>query len=121
LFGTVLVVDDDLDARKVASALSVTLGLKVIEAVDGQEAVRVFALRQSEIALVLRDLTMPIMDGREAFQRIREISPTVPIILSSGYNEQDAVGDLTGANLTGFLPKPYLHHQFEAVIRQALD
>ncbi|WP_316411842.1 PAS domain-containing hybrid sensor histidine kinase/response regulator [Mesoterricola silvestris] len=120
LQGTVLVVDDDADARAIARAFSGTLGLKVLEAHDGLEAVNTFALRQREITLVLLDLTMPVMDGKEAFQRIREISAAVPIILSSGYNEREAVGDMEGSGLAGFLPKPYQHHQFEAVIRGAL-
>jgi len=121
LLGTMLVVDDDLSARNVAKALAVRLGFKVIEAVDGLDAVNVFRLHKAEITLVLMDLTMPNMDGREAFQQIREISPTVPVILSSGYNEKEAVGELPSDSLAGFLPKPYQHTQFEAVIRHSLE
>jgi PAS domain S-box-containing protein len=119
--GTILVVDDDPAARAVASALSAAVGLKVLEAADGLEGVRVFAMRKAEISLVLLDLTMPNLDGREAFQQIRDISPTVPVILSSGYNENEAVGDLGRMGLAGFLPKPYRHQQFDAVVRKALQ
>jgi PAS domain S-box-containing protein len=121
LHGTILVVDDDPAARAVASALSVALGLEVMEAVDGLEAVRIFGMRKAEISLILMDLTMPNLDGREAFQQIREISQTVPVILTSGYNEKEAVGDMGDRGLSGFLPKPYRHQQFEAVVRKALQ
>ena len=119
LRGTLLLVDDDVAARAVARALALQLGLQVLEAADGKEAVHTFSLHKDEISLVLMDLTMPNMDGREAFRRIREILPTIPVILSSGYNEKEAVGDLPGGSLAGFLPKPYRHQQFEAVIRRS--
>jgi CheY-like chemotaxis protein len=120
LTGTILVVDDDSAARAVASVLSVAIGFRVLEAADGQEAVHLFALRKDEISLVLMDLTMPNLDGREAFRQMRAISPTVPVILSSGYNEKEAIGDMEGCGLAGFLPKPYRHQQFDAVVRKAM-
>jgi len=120
LAGTVLVVDDDPEARRVARSFALRLGLEVLDAVDGRDAVRMFALHREEIDLVLMDVTMPNMDGREAFTEIRKLSGTVPVILSSGYNETEAVGELESSLLAGFLPKPYRHHQFEAVVRKVL-
>jgi len=67
------------------------------------------------------DLTMPRMDGREAFLRMREIDPSVPVVLTSGFSENDAVSDFAGRGLAGFLPKPYQKSQFEQIIRQALE
>jgi CheY-like chemotaxis protein len=115
------VVDDETDARAVARAMGAHLGFQVVEASDGEEAVAIFEQRRGEFALVLMDLTMPRMDGREAFLRMHELDPAVPVVLTSGFSESDAVSDFAGHGLAGFLPKPYHHTQFEAVLRRALE
>jgi PAS domain S-box-containing protein len=119
--GTLLVVDDETDARAVARAIGTHLGFQVVEASDGEEAVALFQQRKGEFTLVLMDLTMPRMDGREAFLRMQEIDPTVPVVLTSGFSESDAVLDFAGRKLAGFLPKPYPKSQFEAVLRKAME
>ena len=119
--GTLLVVDDETDARAVARAMGTHLGFHVVEASDGEEAVKLFQQRRGEIALVLMDLTMPRMDGREAFLRMKDLDPGVPVVLTSGFSENDAVLDFAGRGLAGFLPKPYPRSQFEAVLRKAME
>jgi CheY-like chemotaxis protein len=114
------VVDDETDARAVARAMGTHLGFHVVEASDGEEAVKLFEQRRGEISLVLMDLTMPRMDGREAFLRMHELDPRVPVVLTSGFSEGDAVVDFAGRGLAGFLPKPYPRAQFEAVLRKAM-
>jgi CheY-like chemotaxis protein len=66
------------------------------------------------------DLTMPHMDGKEAFLQMRALDNGVPVVLTSGYNEQDALKDFLGRGLAGFLPKPYQWTQFQVVIQKAL-
>jgi len=119
--GTLLVVDDETDARAVARAMGAHLGFHVVEASDGEEAVAIFQRSRGVFSLVLMDLTMPRMDGREAFLKMRQIDPTVPVVLTSGFSENDAVSDFAGRGLAGFLPKPYQRSQFEQILRQALE
>jgi PAS domain S-box-containing protein len=118
--GTVLVVDDEISARAVARAMASHLGFQVVEAGDGEEAVALFERRRGEFSLVLMDLTMPRMDGREAFLRMKELDPTIPVVLTSGFSEMDAVSDFAGRGLAGFLPKPYQKSQFETILRKAM-
>jgi FixJ family two-component response regulator len=59
------------------------------------------------VAAVLLDMTMPVMNGEEAFSRMKAIKPNVRVILSSGYNEVEAVRRFTGKGLAGFIQKPY--------------
>jgi CheY-like chemotaxis protein len=118
--GTILVVDDETSARAVAKAMASFLGFQVLEAADGEEAVTLFERRREELSLVLMDLTMPRMDGREAFLRMHELEPRIPVVLTSGFSEMDAVSDFAGRGLAGFLPKPYQKTQFEAILKQAL-
>jgi PAS domain S-box-containing protein len=119
--GALLLVDDEASARAVARGLAERLGFQVLEAADGQEAVAVFELRHAEITAVLMDLTMPHMDGRQAFLRMREVDPQVVVVLTSGYSEQDVLADFLGKGLGGFLPKPYQSSQFLAVLRKAVE
>jgi two-component system, cell cycle sensor histidine kinase and response regulator CckA len=119
--GILLLVDDEPGARAVARESAESMGFQVLEAADGLEAVALFELRHAEIQVVLMDLTMPHMDGRQAFLRMHQVAPRVPVVLTSGYSEQDVLSDFLGKGLAGFLPKPYQRSQFLSVLRQAVE
>jgi two-component system cell cycle sensor histidine kinase/response regulator CckA len=119
--GLLLLVDDEPSARAVARSMAEDLGFHVLEAADGQEALALFELRHSEIALVLMDLTMPHMDGGQAFLRMHGVNPNIPVVLTSGYSEQDVLAEFLGSGLAGFLPKPYQSRQFMTILRHALE
>ncbi|HJW32542.1 MAG TPA: PAS domain-containing protein [Holophagaceae bacterium] len=119
--GRILVVDDEVGARTVTRQMAEHIGLEVVEACDGREAVELFKAHQGQLRLVIMDLTMPHMDGREAFRRFREVDATVPVILCSGYNEADAAQDFVGHGLAGFLQKPFRHKAFAAAVRAVLE
>ena len=116
---TVLLVDDEQIILEAAGAALESIGLKVITACDGREAVRIFQ-DNATIDLVIMDLTMPHMDGREAFQHLRRLRPGIPVILSSGYNEQESIQEFLGRGLAGFLQKPYTLRALEQIVQQAL-
>jgi CheY-like chemotaxis protein len=97
------------------------LGFAVVTAGDGQEAVSVYRARADEIACVVLDLTMPRMDGEEAFRELRQVRPDVRVILSSGYNEQEVTQRFAGKGLAGFLEKPYRLETLRAQLRRVLD
>jgi two-component system cell cycle sensor histidine kinase/response regulator CckA len=105
--GTALLVDDEETIRAVSSAVLQRLGLKVITAKDGKEAVDLYLQYQSEIDIVLMDLTMPHMNGDEAFRKMRQANPEVRVILCSGYSEDDIASRFAGKGLSACLQKPY--------------
>ncbi|MBL0209535.1 MAG: PAS domain S-box protein [Holophagaceae bacterium] len=105
--GTVLVVDDESTIRATAGAMLESLGFQVLEAADGIQAVEIYQAQGTDILLVLLDLTMPRMDGKATFQAIQELNPSAKVILSSGYNREEALHPFTGADPAGFLRKPY--------------
>jgi CheY-like chemotaxis protein len=117
---TVLLVDDEEMIREAAAAALESLGLTVITAGNGFEALDVLHHRGGEVDVVLMDLTMPHMDGREAFQEIRRILPQLPVILSSGYSEQESLQDFMGRGLTAFLQKPYTLRTLEQTVLGAV-
>ena len=105
--GLALVIDDDQGVRDAATRLLEHFGFRAISAVDGRHGVEVFRQHQSEIVIVLLDMTMPEMNGEETFREIRRLRADVPVILSSGYNEIEATRRFTAKGLAGFLQKPF--------------
>jgi len=109
--GRILVVDDDVLVQGVVARYLAMLGYEVLLASDGIEALEICKKSRQDISLVLLDLTMPRMDGYEAFNELQRSDPTLPVILMSGYSEKQSVLRFE-KNLAGFLPKPLT---FEAV------
>jgi CheY-like chemotaxis protein len=119
--GTILVIDDERVVRELAKEVLGKIGFTVLTASDGREGLEVFRARVNEICLVLLDLTMPHMDGEETFRDLRRGRSDVRVILSSGYNEQDATQRFTGKGLAGFIHKPYRAEDLTEAVRKALE
>ncbi|MFC1508486.1 PAS domain S-box protein [Candidatus Omnitrophota bacterium] len=119
--GTILVVDDEESVRAYACRVLEMLGFVVLSAKDGREGVELFSKYKDDITVVLLDMTMPHMDGKEAFSEMKRIKPDVSVILSSGYNEQEATSYFAGKGLAGFIQKPYQLDKLIAILSKALD
>jgi CheY-like chemotaxis protein len=118
--GTVLVVDDEETVRRVTTRMLNSLGFEVELAVDGLDGVQQFETLRDQLRLVLLDLTMPRMDGEAAFREFQRIKADVPIILMSGFNEQEVVGHFGVSGLAGFLQKPFTLSIVEGKLREVL-
>jgi len=118
--GLVLLADDEESIRLVGRRMLERLGFRVVTASDGLEAVDLFRAHAAEMVCVLMDLTMPHLDGGEAFKRLREIRPAVPVILASGYDETDLAGRFAGEGLAGFAQKPYAFKQLRSILHTVL-
>lgn len=110
--GTILIVDDEYTILEVLDRMLVSHGFNVLYASDGNEAIEIFRKYSSpssdnKISCVIMDLTMPKKDGIETFLEMRLIKKDIPVILSSGYNEQEIEKKYSGTGLAGFLQKPY--------------
>jgi len=119
--GTVLIIDDEETIRATASMMLESFGFATLTAQDGEVGVQVFREHQGEISAVLLDMTMPKMNGEECFRALRAIDSDVTVILSSGYNEQDATSRFAGKGLAGFIQKPYLPGALRDMFFKALD
>ncbi len=117
---TVLVVDDESAVRTVAKALLERRGCRVLLAEDGEQGVAVFARDPAAIDLVLLDLTMPRLDGEQAFRALRGIDPDVRVVLMSGYNQQDVTAHFVGKGLAGFVQKPFRASELHDSVARAL-
>jgi PAS domain S-box-containing protein len=116
---TVLVVDDEDVIQNLAKSTLERYGYRVVVASNGEEALKVFGSMKEEIALVLLDMTMPIMSGEETLTHLKALHPTVRVIASSGYNEIEALRRF-GDGISAFLQKPYRSSQLAEKVKLTL-
>jgi two-component system, cell cycle sensor histidine kinase and response regulator CckA len=118
---TILVVEDEPAVREVASAVLESLGYEVLQAVNGQDGLRVAREhRGSPIRLVLTDVAMPKMSGTVMAEWLKESYPDIKILLTSGYYFDEARYD-AGDSSVAFLAKPYTLAALSAKVRDLLD
>jgi CheY-like chemotaxis protein len=110
-------VDDEAMIRELGRTVLTRGGFRVLTAEDGAEAVEVFERLRDDIDLVILDVTMPRMSGRDAFRRMAEIDPGARIMFSTGYSADD-LAEVEGA--AGLLTKPYRPQELLAAVRLAL-
>jgi len=119
--GTILVVDDEDDVRLAAQMILEDTGYQVLCAHDGLSGLDLFRQHQHDIRAVLLDLTMPPMNGEELFSEIQRIRRDVPVVLSSGYSEEEAVQQFSGKPFNAFIQKPYQIETLVEILKHALD
>jgi PAS domain S-box-containing protein len=114
--GTVLLVDDEEAVRQMIRRALERAGYSVLEAADGREGVAVFERERSRLVAIVLDVTMPVMGGAEAFSLMRQMGPLVPVVVSSGFDQQDTAHAFTGDAVV-FLQKPYRPEQLLKKLR----
>jgi len=117
---TVLLVDDEELIRITAKGLLESLGYNVVLAINGEEGIKTFAERKDEIGLIILDMIMPVMGGREAFEKMRNINPDIPILIASGFAKEEHLALLRKQGLSGFLQKPFRISELAIKVSEAL-
>ena len=119
--GTILIVDDEDVVRRAARATLEHYGYTVFEASDGSDGTDLFSRLHDRVSLVLLDLTMPRMDGRDVWRFIRRIRPDMKIVISSGFDESEAMKQFTDDPELGFIQKPYTASSLVRKVRAAIS
>jgi PAS domain S-box-containing protein len=117
---TILVADDEPMLRSLARTILTNYGYEVLVAADGQEAVELYQREQGQIDLVILDLMMPRLSGRDAFRQLLQLDPGVRVVFASGYSAEH-VSESDHASSFGFVPKPYRPEGLANAVRAALD
>jgi CheY-like chemotaxis protein len=117
----VLIVDDEDFVTLLAQRVLTDEGYRVITARDGFQAIDIYRKLKDQIALTILDFTMPVMDGADVFEELLQINPKVPVVLSSGFAEQERLRSMLSRGLRGFIPKPYTQQKLLTQIRSVLD
>ncbi|GEM_PF-1455074 len=119
----ILVVEDEAGIRDLAKTTLERAGCEVVTASNGREALEVFRASEERFSLVLLDLTMPVMGGEECLMELRALDPEIPIILSSGFSEQEVERRFRESCREGrirFLLKPYRARDLRMAVRGIL-
>jgi PAS domain S-box-containing protein len=117
----ILVVDDEANVRQITRQTLEAFGYRVAVAADGAEAVAQVARPDSEIAVVLTDMMMPVMDGPATIQVMLRLNPKLPIIAASGLSAEGRVTQAANLGVRHFLSKPYSADALLQVLRQILS
>jgi two-component system cell cycle sensor histidine kinase/response regulator CckA len=118
--GTILVVEDEEGVREVAERMLQDIGFQTLGAEDGREALDIMERVGDTVTAVLLDLSMPRMGGAETLRRLRAMRPELPILMMSGYTEEDVTPQFgkVGPGATGFIQKPFMAEELIAVLRR---
>jgi PAS domain S-box-containing protein len=119
--GVILLIDDERVVRTTAALMLEELGYQVLVASAAREGLQRLALESANIRLVLLDLTMPDMDGRDTLVEMRRAGHAVPVLFISGYHHRDVAPLLREAGVVGFLQKPIRLDQLSRCVRDALQ
>jgi PAS domain S-box-containing protein len=117
---TILLADDEALIRSVGRIILQRYGYQVLLAADGQDAVELYQRQRERIDLVILDLTMPRLSGRDTFQQLFAIDPRVRVLFASGYSIEQ-MSEVENDRICGFVSKPYRPEELAQKVRMALD
>ncbi len=119
--GTVLLVDDEEMMLAVGRKMLDKLGYRVLTANSGQKAIDMFSRHHRQIKLVILDMIMPGLSGSDTFDRLKEIDPSVKVLLSSGFSVEGPARQILERGCNGFIQKPFDLQTFSEKMRRILD
>ena len=117
----ILVIDDESSIREITQQTLEAFGYRVLTATDGASAVAIYAKRAHEVALVITDMMMPVMDGEATIHVLMCINPAVKIIAGSGLELTGNIAKATNAGVHDFLNKPFTARTLAERVRDVID
>ncbi len=118
---TILVVDDEDDIREITAEVLESSGYEVLTAASGEQALDVFSDQGSSIDMVILDLNMPGMGGRQCLREILNINSELPVLISSGYTVNGMARETIESGSAGFIAKPYQAKELLTKVREVMD
>ncbi len=117
----ILLVDDETAVNTIGAAMLKDLGYSVNSVYDGDEALEAVKNQPELFSLVILDMNMPRMGGKETLRKIKELSPQVKILICSGYSDGTLQDEDFKNAIDGFLQKPYSVDEMAQKVREVLD
>ena len=114
-------VEDNIPVAELERKVLANAGYEVIVATNGQEALDIYQTRKEEISLVILDLLMPEMSGRDCLMELLKIDPSIKLLIASGYAPEDELHKEISPLVKGFLHKPFAISALPADVRSVLD
>jgi PAS domain S-box-containing protein len=117
----ILIIDDELSVCEIARDMLAGLGYTVYVEHDGKSGVDLYRIRQATIDLILLDINMPVMGGKQTFEVLRSINPRCRIIIVTGYGREGVETSNFSSEVDGFVQKPFHLEVLALKVRQILD
>lgn len=117
----ILLVDDEDMIVNVGEQILARLGYRVITAKSGKEAIEIYKENQDKIDMVILDMIMPEIDGKMAYEILKEINPDIKVLLSSGYSKTGQAQEILDQGCNGFIQKPFSPKDLSLKLREILD
>ena len=118
---TILLVDDEEYVRELGERILIRAGYTVLTAADGMQARDLFRKKKKQISLVILDLIMPTMGGRQCLEELLKTNSKVKVLIASGLSDTENRRELIEAGAKGFVGKPFRMSELTKTVRQALD
>jgi PAS domain S-box-containing protein len=119
--GTILLVDDEEMILEVGKGMLETLGYVVLASGGGREAVEIYTRNHDSIDLVVLDLVMPGMGGRETYQQLKAVDPGIRVLLSSGFSIDALAKEMLEQGCDGFIQKPFFIQELSQEVARVLS
>ena len=119
--GLILIIDDEESLRLTLKEILETCGYNVLLAEDGRQGLKIFEQRCSEIKLILLDLAMPIMSGKDSYLEMKKIFPSVKVLVISGFKHDYRVREIMELGVHGFLSKPFTMAELSRKIAEVIQ
>lgn len=117
---TVLLVDDEGIVLRAGKRMLDKIGVPVLLAKSGEEAIQVYRENWQSISMVLLDIVLPKMSGKKTLEQMLHVNPKAKIMVSSGYNKDESVEALIKDGATDFVPKPYGFKELSDIVKRVI-
>jgi len=117
----ILIIDDEISVCEIARDMLAGLGYTVYLEHDGKAGVEFYRGRQADVDLILLDINMPVMGGKQAFEVLRSINPRCRILIITGYGREGVETSTFSSQVNGFMQKPFQLEMIALKVREILD
>lgn len=118
---TILLVDDEEYLRDLGERMLIRFGYTVLTAPDGETAVEIYGEHKDRIALVILDLIMPGIGGKNCLDQILALDPSARVVIASGYSVDESARQELESKVKGYINKPFEFNQILREVRRLLD
>jgi DNA-binding NtrC family response regulator len=118
---TILLIDDQAMVLDVGEQLLQRMGYCVLTASCGTEAIDLYQSHKAQVKLIILDMRMPDMDGKQTFMCLKGINPDVKVLLTTGFHLSDQATEMLACGCKGFIQKPYKMSELSSKVQEVLD
>jgi PAS domain S-box-containing protein len=119
--GTILLVEDEDQIRMISKSLLQSMGFTVIDASNGKDALAMYQHNITAITLIVTDIGMPVMNGYEMIREIKKLNPGLPIIITSGFGDDDVTSQIARKDVAWLISKPYNYDQLQNALKSVVE